>query len=129
MNKNQQTKGVPEAIIAEIGSKKHQSISNAIDSMVDNYPVKVDDYYFMSFDMNNDFNGENFTKIEKVKISHTNELELQGQIGKLIEKFTIDENHMVIFMNKERALKLHQKITQWEDINITYTQFEEVEEE
>jgi Mg2+ and Co2+ transporter CorA len=106
--------GIAEKIIQEIKSQKHETVEEAIDKTVKSHETKVEDYYFMSFDINNDVEGEDM-EVEKVKISYNNELQLMGAIGKQVTARS--ENDMyVMFLNKKRAVSLLEKIGKWEDI-------------
>lgn len=108
-----------EKIVREIGTGEHGTMEDAIEKVLEEIGTGEGtvDYYFMVFDMNNDFTGTKFEKVEKKRISYSNEMELQGHIGQAIEKLSTTEDKMVMFMNKDRAIELMKKVALWEQID------------
>lgn len=109
-------KPVQEKAIDAITSREHETIEDAITSQIKDHPPVTEEFYFMSFDMNSDFNGKGFERLFKKRITYRNELELQGQIGATIDKEAGEEGLMVMFLNKDRAELLHNKFRQFEGI-------------
>jgi hypothetical protein len=108
------SKDLPQKVVAKIVSKEHETIEDAIDSVVKHHEKITEDYYFMVFDMNNDFEGGEFEKIFKKRISYNNPLQLQGEVGKCIEDAQLTDSHMVMFMNSRRAKSFLEKVQEWE---------------
>jgi hypothetical protein len=105
------SKDIQGKIVDEIGKGTHETIEKAIDSVVQNYPTKKEDFYFATFDVNDDIGGARFDEIYKKRISHSNELELTAEIGKEVEKAG---DKMLFFMSKERAQHFHDMFRQFE---------------